>query len=414
MHIVLVDTLLTDPPPGGPHIFLSRLVAALEAEGFRISVISQAGKDHSCVEEVARQGVPVYTDKWRYMHLPEDRARRLAAWVNHEQPEIYVISNSQDTGWLTLPLLKSSIATMAIAHANVEAYYAPLRHYGEFVDCAVGVSRQIREEIVRVGNIPAERASYVPYGVPTLSRDEFESDRAKKSGRQPLQLVYLGRIVQSQKRVLDLVPLAVELVRRNVDFHLDLIGEGQEKSTLANAFEQSGLNNRVRFWGWLNSDQVRDRLRQLDVILLPSDSEGLPIAMLEAMGHGIVPVVSDIKSGMIEVIRDGTNGYVAPVGDSRTFADRLQVLAADRARLMQMSDAAWTSSQEYSIERMAQNYISLFHQMADRRRFEQPRINTPTHFRVMPSCQSRYPNWIRKMKQHGLAVKGRLEGNRDI
>lgn len=406
MHVVIADTTLTEPPLGGPHIFLLRLSSALLKEGFRVSVVTEPGRDNSLIEKLRQHGADVQLGVWRNSHLPEERAARLARWVNRDCPDAYIVSTSPDAGWLALPFLDSSIATMSITHADVSAYYGPLSHYGEFIDRAVGVSQQITQRIVRACGIPEHRAIHIPYGVITLSRHAFESRWATLVARPGrLRIVYLGRIVQLQKRVLDLAPLAVDLSRRGVNFELHIIGDGPERSLLLAKLDRPELSGRIRFWGWLDWDLVSKRLRELDVIVLPSDSEGLPIALLEAMGHGLVPVVSDIRSGITELIMDHKNGYLVPVGNTSAFADRLEALAQDRLCLRAMSGSAWETSQKYSVNRMANNYIFCLREMKESRLAQGRRLIKPTEFPVMPSCRSRYPYWLRKIKQYLLAAK---------
>ena len=72
---------------------------------------------------------------------------------------------------------------------------------------------------------------------------------------------------------------------------------------------------------------------------MPSRSEGLPVALLEATATGMVPVVSDLLSGIPEVVEPGVTGYRPPVGDIAGFADAIASLDRDRRRLESMSAA---------------------------------------------------------------------------
>jgi glycosyltransferase involved in cell wall biosynthesis len=164
---------------------------------------------------------------------------------------------------------------------------------------------------------------------------------ARDTADGPLKLVYLGRLFQHGKRILDIVPLSAELVRRNLDFELAVIGDGPERKALEVALRSvPGLAPRVRLMGWMANDKAVQLLKQQHVIVMFSDFEGQPIAMLEAMGSGVVPVVTDIPA-LREVIEHGKNGFLVPVGGSHEFADTLAGLDGDRKRLAQVSEAAW-------------------------------------------------------------------------
>src|SRR5262249_35613362 len=77
-----------------------------------------------------------------------------------------------------------------------------------------------------------------------------------------------------------------------------------------------------------------------DVFILPTRSEGFPVALVEAMSAGLVPIVSDIESGVPEVVDGTTTGLTPPVADVPAFAAALEALVGDRSRVEAMSAAA--------------------------------------------------------------------------
>jgi glycosyltransferase involved in cell wall biosynthesis len=405
MNVVFVDTTITTPPTGGAQTFLVNLCASLVEKDHRVSVVTEPGKDATIATTLQRAGTDVLMNVWSRRHLPEERANCLAAWVNRERPDVYIISISPDAGWLALPLLEPSIATLSIAHADVSAFYEPLKHYAPFIDCTVGVSEAIQRRIIGQCSIPPARVHHVPYGVASLSSSEIAARRERQFELdEPLRIVYLGRLVQHQKRVLDLVPLTVELTRREIPFKLHLVGDGPERLPLESGFEKNGVTRNVRFWGWLTPEAVRQRLRELDALVLLSDSEGLPLALLESMGHGVVPVVTNLKSGNTEVVNEGENGFLVGVGDICAFVDRFELLAGGRERLSLMRQAAWETSQYYSLERMVQCYVQTFQQAAERTLGRKQRDGLTSQYPVMPSCRSKYPFWLRKIKRRVLSI----------
>ena len=392
---------MTTPPTGGAHTFLVKLCEPLAHRGWKVSFVTQPGEDSAIPRALAAVGGEIHDDLWRAIHLPEERAARLARWVNQSRPDAYLISTSPDTGWLALPLLDPRIPTVCVAHNDVEAYYAPLRHYAPFIDCAVGVSAETYRKIVDECGMPTERARRIPYGVESLDVVEAEArwTRAARGG-EPLRIAYVGRMVEPQKRVMDFARLASELERRRVAFELHFIGDGSERDALAAELKRLGLAERARFWGWLTPEEVRAKSLALDVFVLMSDHEGLPVALLEAMGRALVPVVTDIESGNGEVVEDGRNGFLVAVGDIEAFAERLESLARDRALMSSLARAAWETSRQYTVERMADGYVECFEYVKarsatgasdERRRRES--------YPVMPSCASRYPLWLRKLKR---------------
>jgi glycosyltransferase involved in cell wall biosynthesis len=394
---------MTTPPTGGAHTFLVGLCDGLTGRGHRVTIVTQPGPEKSLVASLREAGATVREDLWRAVHLPEERAERLAEWVNELKPEVYVVSVSSDAGWLALPLLDPAVSTFSIVHSDGPTFYAPLRHYREFVDCAIGVSKETQQKIVAECHIPAERAYQIPYGVNVLGRREMEERVSDGSvSREALRAGYVGRLVQSQKRVLDLIPLVAEMRRRGAACEFHVIGDGPERAQLEAGLAGLKAGGGVKFWGWLSPAELRERLASLDALLLFSDCEGLPIALLEAMGHAVAPVVTRLDSGATEIVRDGYNGFLVGVGDITAFADRLETLARDRAMLAEVKRAAWETGQTYTTGRMVENYLDCFRQVAAAGRAHARRARPDAGYPVMASCVSRYPFWLRKIKRRLL------------
>src|SRR5437667_6983617 len=118
MRIVFIDTTLTTPPTGGATTFLVELCTALAARGDRVTVVAQPGPEQSVARRLQAAGVEVRQDLWRAVHLPEERAARLARWVCSQQVDVYAISISADAGWLALPLLAPTMATVTVVHSD--------------------------------------------------------------------------------------------------------------------------------------------------------------------------------------------------------------------------------------------------------------------------------------------------------
>ena len=399
MHACIVDTTLTTPPTGGAQTFLVELCQALVRMGWRMSVVTQPGPDGAIVASLKDVGAEVLDDIWRRAQLPEERGKALAAWVNSEKPDVYVISISPDTGWLALPSLDASIPTVSIAHNDVGAFYAPVTHYAPLIDCAVGVSHETVRRLREETGMPAERVRHIPYGIQTITPAEAERRiaAARKPGA-PLRIGYVGRVVELQKRVTDFLGLARALSKEDVPYELNIIGDGDERPRLEEAFRQNGFGDEVKFWGWLGQKQVAEKLAELDVFVLLSDYEGLPVALLEAMGHALAPVVTRIPSGNMQLIRERENGLLFPVGDVLAAARHLALLAADHALLQALRRSAWETACEYSVERMAQRYTDCFRDVAAPEFQRAHRLKAPRPYPLLPACRSRYPNWLRKIK----------------
>ena len=359
--VCLIDTMMQGPLLGGPSYFLIRLASYLKNRGWETSVVSQRGPNPRVRDALRDLGITVFDKLWQPWHLPEEKANFLQKWVETTRPEFYVISGCRDVSWLALPFLPERTYTVSVAHHDIGAYYDPVRHYAHFLDRMIGVSPQITNRLEELANENGDRCRYIPYGV-DLSPEE-QIARKTSEGVHPIRIVYVGRLVEDQKRVMGLPLLARELTDRNLPFHLDIIGDGPDRDGLVRAINSARVSQHVSFQGWLDGDPLRRRLREADVFVLLSDAEGLPIAMLEAMGHGVVPVVTDIDCGIRTVVRDGQNGFLVSLNDFRAYADRLELLYRDKVLRREMQLASWSTSRDYTVERMGAAYEKTFNSL---------------------------------------------------
>ena len=198
--------------------------------------------------------------------------------------------------------------------------------------------------------VPSQLTLKVPNGidcrpftrVPTLrSRPEY-----------PLRLVYVGRLAREKGlyETLQAVRLALQ---RGADTRFVIAGDGPEAERRAQYAMALGIRSRVSFKGPVFGDDKVQLLGTADVAVLPSYSEGLPYALLEAMAAG-VPVLATPVGAIPDVMTDGTHGYLVPPRDSPALADAIGRMAADRNRLSWMSRACRKRVlAAYSVERLA-------------------------------------------------------------
>jgi glycosyltransferase involved in cell wall biosynthesis len=216
-----------------------------------------------------------------------------------------------------------------ILHGDIPPYYHLAEQFEPWVDAFVAVSARVAEETAR--RLPRRVADvhHLPTGVPSPARL-----RAPTPG--PLRLAYCGRI-ERNKGVLDLPAIDRRLRLDGVPVVWTVIGSGPDDTALRQGFDAEA---RVEFTGALTLDACRARLPDHDVLVLPSYGEGLPLSLLEAMAAGLVPVVSDLESGIREVVDDGANGWLARPGQPGDFAAAIARLHHGRDRLEECSRAA--------------------------------------------------------------------------
>jgi len=150
-----------------------------------------------------------------------------------------------------------------------------------------------------------------------------------------LRLLFVGRL-HRDKGVFDLPLIDRALDDRGIAVTWTVIGTGPDEPALRDAW--TGAH--VSFLRRRAHEEVLAIAADHDAFVLPSRFEGFPLALLEAMGAGVVPVATRLESGVAESITDGTTGFLREAGDIAGFADAIAALDRDRARLASMADSA--------------------------------------------------------------------------
>jgi glycosyltransferase involved in cell wall biosynthesis len=211
--------------------------------------------------------------------------------------------------------------------------------------------------------VPEQRVVVLPNGIDCRPYGAVPTVRAEPG--QALRLVYIGRIAREKGlyETLQGMRLAREL---GVDARLVIAGSGAEEPRLRRYAQALGLAARTCFVGPVfGSDKVK-LLAGADVMILPSYSEGLPYALLEAMAAGI-PVIATPVGAIPDVMTQGIHGFLVPPRDGKSIAESLALMAGDRERLSWMSRACRRRiGAAFSIDRLARELALHYAQLCGR------------------------------------------------
>jgi glycosyltransferase involved in cell wall biosynthesis len=125
------------------------------------------------------------------------------------------------------------------------------------------------------------------------------------------------------------------------------------------------LHDRVRLTGWLPADEVQHVLTSADILCMPSTSEGLPVAAVEALKHGLAIVASDIP-GLRDVVDDGVNGFLVGSEDPRWLRAKLLFLLENESALLSMKHASWEKVQAFDLQAITSQYEGVLQAAATR------------------------------------------------
>jgi glycosyltransferase involved in cell wall biosynthesis len=205
-------------------------------------------------------------------------------------------------------------------------------------------------------DVPVERFSmlYNPVALP--------SPTDVRSSAGSTRVLFLGRIGR-RKGSYDLVEAFAALpepVREKAE--LRIAGDGDVDDLMAFCRSRGVPDSAVV--GWLHGEQKEAELAAAEVFVLPSHDEGLPMALLEAMAWGLVPVVSAVGS-MGEVVLHKQNGLIVKAGEPEGIAQALELILTDDALRATLAQSARRTAERFSVESYMVDIGHLWRRMVD-------------------------------------------------
>lgn len=292
---------------GGPTSWLMWLMPALRERGFQVRclVFLHTGEDGPMVEFLESMAIPY--DKIHNPDTLQGSIRWILARLQQAPCDVFIPNVVTAANYACRWIRQAGVCTIGILHSD-HGYCDALQQ--EFVAGArvwrmtgfVGVSRELERQLKTCAT--ADTNIYrIPYGAP------IPEARTPQPG-ETLRIGFFGRLITEQKRIQELTRIFCQTVRHAPGVEAVIYGDGPEKAKVQAILANEGAGLPVRLGGSIPPQQVQEEMRTCHVITLMSDYEGLPIALMEAMAGGSVPVCRFNKSGIPELIEDGVNGYI--------------------------------------------------------------------------------------------------------
>jgi glycosyltransferase involved in cell wall biosynthesis len=346
-HVALVSGGLK---LGGSTTFLCSFGGELVRREVPAEVLSFE-KENPLAADFKRLSVPVFWQDDRHV-IFEDRIRAVLQELRRFRPTT-VVSCLGGISFEVLRYLPAGVFRVGMVQSHDPGVYAMVRSYAAHLDLMAGVSKVVKETLEAMPEFAHMPVHYLPYGVPMPEKTAASSS---DSGA-PLRILYLGRLDQEQKRVRLFPQILEQLKSSGIPFHWTIAGEGPERSFLQSALQSPSPKQTVSFPGTILYGDVPKLLAAHDVFLLASDYEGLPLSLLEAMGYGLVPVVSDLASGIREVVDETSGKRIAP-NNLPAYAETIIWLHEHRAEMNRLSQNARARVQrEFSVGAMTDRWL---------------------------------------------------------
>ena len=186
----------------------------------------------------------------------------------------------------------------------------------------------------------------------------FIPEISTKQSTTPFILSFSGRIGR-RKGFWDILDAIVILKKKGVkNIRLVVTGDG-EVDKAHQLVSEKGLQGFVEIHGWMPSDRFQKLRETCSIFLLPSYDEGLPMAMIEAMSLGQIPITTPV-GGIPDVIKDGKNGLLVEPGEPSSIAAAIDQLITDENLRNSLSEAALATSREHDIDHYIVRLLELY------------------------------------------------------
>lgn len=212
------------------------------------------------------------------------------------------------------------------------------KRYADYAQASgiVVLNTLMRERLYSLG-IPPEKIHIIPCGV------DLPNSPLQRKISEKIRCLAVGRMVE-KKAPLKLLAAFRQAAENNPKLHLDYAGEGRLYEEVVAYIERHDLGPRVTLYGNQPHNKIMALMQCTDLFLQHSitnpttgDEEGMPVAILEAMAHGL-PVISTLHTGIPEAVLDEGSGFLVMEGDVDRMAQKILLLAKNPQLRIEMGE----------------------------------------------------------------------------
>ena len=240
---------------------------------------------------------------------------------------------------LVLSGLVGTIPIISWIHGSLFCYGGDKDGMLSFADAHFAISSQIKAELEKINqNKPIYLVNNpVNFGGKLIERDE-----------EKLNIMYLGRLSPEK----DVSTLLQALEGLNGKWELNVYGDGVDREGLSLMAKDLAIDNNIRWHGWI--DNAWESVEKADLLVLPSQYEGFPLVVLEALSKGI-PVAATKTSGVLSCIEEGVNGWLFDIGDYNQLGEILNRIQSDKS-ILPSREVCIESVEKYSVKNITDNF----------------------------------------------------------
>lgn len=222
-------------------------------------------------------------------------------------------------------------------------------------DTITALSQDMSSKLQNLG-CPSQKIEKVPLCIDT---SKF---KPKETENKIPKILTVARF--TEKKGLKYALNALSQIEQEFEYHM--VGDGELREQIEKQVKKQGLEDQVTFLGWMTNEEVKEKMQESDIFLLPSvtasngDEEGTPTVLLEAQATGL-PVVSTYHAGIPEIVQDGETGLLAQERDVKNLSYNIRRLLGNEDLREEFGKAGRSYiEQNHSIEKIAQRLESIY------------------------------------------------------
>lgn len=347
---------------GGGEIMAEKLIYGLKKAGCEVVAVSMYNYHSAITDRLEKNGIRVeYLDKKSGFDFGQ--FIKFYKLLKKEKPDVihnhlYSLKYVMPGAVLTkVPVRIHTVHNVASKEVGKTTGILHKIFFKWFRVVPVGLTKFIQGTVMEKYGLSSAQAPYVLNGMPV---DEYVK---KTDYTSNTNILHVARFHES-KNHRGLIEAFEMLHRKYPDVKLNLVGTGELENEIKELVNSKGLQDSVFFKGLL--DDVKEEMSKADIFCLPSNYEGMPMTIIEAMASGL-PVAATAVGGVPDMITDGEDGLLCS-NTPQNIADCLEKLIASEELRERLGKNAVETSKKYSSDNMAKKYYDLYLGFINQRR----------------------------------------------
>lgn len=327
----------------GPNAWIQRLIPDLiNKYGIDITTLFlHHGKKEECptIAFFMNEELPISTINVEKIRYNEEQVKRILRLIIELKIQVLVANLVIPAFYAAKYLKESNIPVVTVLHSNDNFYKQVVNkfvNHDNSNQTTVSVSKYINSFVDK-----QKKGDHlvIPCGTPMTNLKATPPSKG-------LKIIYAGRIEIEAKQIFLLTKAFISASNTLPGLEFNIYGSGSQEKNTKSLIDASGVPS-VHFKGAVAPSEIQEVMSHHHIFTLMSDYEGMPIALMEAMACGLVPICLSENSGVNEIIKNGINGFIVNDRDL-DYQEKL--------RLLQQNTDLWSIMSQNAVKTIKENY----------------------------------------------------------